>query len=114
LDTARDFLDVRDVVQAYEMLMRLDSVAGEVYNVCSGRETSIRSIFESFVKMVGLDRLINIKINVEHQDRKFDNAHVVGNNSKLKVSTGWSQVYSLSQTIIDTLDYWREECIDRG
>ena len=43
LSARRDFTDVRDVVRAYRLLVE-SAPAGEVYNVCSGRDVSIDEI----------------------------------------------------------------------
>src|SRR5207253_11347484 len=43
IDVTRDFTDVRDVVEAYLLLLE-QGRRGEVYNVCSGLEHSIRDV----------------------------------------------------------------------
>lgn len=43
LDVARDFSDVRTVAQAYLGLLQSD-VAGEIVNICSGRQQTLREI----------------------------------------------------------------------
>src|SRR5690606_16141947 len=48
LDALRDFLDVRDVVRAYQLLMA-HGVAGEVYNVASGETHSIRDLLNTLI-----------------------------------------------------------------
>src|SRR5208283_1227904 len=50
LAASRDFTDVRDVVRAYRLLAT-NGVAGQAYNVCSGREISIAALAE---QMAGL------------------------------------------------------------
>ncbi|WP_144180801.1 GDP-mannose 4,6-dehydratase, partial [Pseudomonas sp. Kh14] len=45
IDVTRDFLDVGDVISAYLALLD-NGVPGQVYNICSGREQSIRSLIE--------------------------------------------------------------------
>ena len=48
LETARDFLDVRDVVSAYIALAR-EGERGEIYNVCSGRAVVIRDVLRELI-----------------------------------------------------------------
>lgn len=52
LEAMRDFTDVRDVARAYvELVTR--GASGEVYNVCSGVERSIRSMLERLIELSG-------------------------------------------------------------
>ena len=41
LHATRDLTDVRDVVRAYDLTLRLGEI-GAVYNTCSGREVQMR------------------------------------------------------------------------
>jgi GDP-4-dehydro-6-deoxy-D-mannose reductase len=109
LNTGRDFLDVRDVVRAYFMIMELAGNSGETYNICSGREVSIRRVLDSFLALSDLPSRKGFSIEAEEQVRKFDNAHIVGDNSKLIKATGWAEKYSFEETIADTLNYWRSQ-----
>ena len=52
LTPRRDITDVRDVVDAYVLLAKR-GVAGTVYNVCSGRDYSMREIVDELVGSVG-------------------------------------------------------------
>jgi GDP-4-dehydro-6-deoxy-D-mannose reductase len=51
-DTTRDFVDVGDLSSAVVRLLDRDA-AGEIYNLCSGRETSIRELLDALISMVG-------------------------------------------------------------
>lgn len=103
LDARRDFLDVRDVVRAYRMLVEFGE-PGEVYNLASGVAYRIGEL---------LDRLIEqarVTIEVRHDParmRPSDIPVVAGNASKLRSATGWEPLYSLEQSLSDTIDYWR-------
>jgi nucleoside-diphosphate-sugar epimerase len=44
LDVARDFSDVRGVVDAYARLLETSAAIGGTYNVCSGRAVSLRQL----------------------------------------------------------------------
>lgn len=102
LNIIRDFLDVRDVVKAYYLLLHKGE-KGEIYNVCSGVGISL----ETVVKIM-TDRLnINVKIKTDKSlIRPSDNSIIVGNNEKLKNACGWVTQYSLKDSIGDVIDYW--------
>ena len=110
LSAEKDFLDVRDVVDAYVELMEKGS-DGEIYNICSGRGRVIRDILDSAI------RLSHVKIEVEISEKKFRPLQFprqVGNNLKLRNTIDWKPHYDFKTTIIDTLAYWREKAADRA
>ena len=103
LSIRRDFLDVRDVVNAYELMIR-KSNAGSVYNVCSNKGTSIGEILEILISYS------STHINVKEDPKKFRNNEansIVGSNLKLKRDLKWGVKYKLRETLFDMLNHWR-------
>jgi GDP-4-dehydro-6-deoxy-D-mannose reductase len=99
VDLIRDFSDVRDVVQAYLLLLR-KGTCGEFYNVCSGRGVSLRNIIETAAKMSELEAVIEIDPSkIRPSDPKF----IVGSAAKLKADTGWQPKYTLEETLRDMM-----------
>lgn len=104
LSACRDFTDVRDVVRAYKCLAR-DGVAGEIYNVCSGSPIQIKKILELILSYSSE----KIKIEVDKTKyRPIDISVISGDVTKIK-ELGWSPKILLQQTILDTLNYFREK-----
>jgi len=104
LASARDFLDVRDVVAAYVGLAE-KGTAGEIYNIASGQVTSIQTILDTVL------RLAKVKIQVEVSAEKYRpgaGQPMVGSSQKLHKLLGWQPRYTLEQTIADTMDFWRQ------
>jgi GDP-4-dehydro-6-deoxy-D-mannose reductase len=104
LDPKRDLSDVRDVVRAY-IAMMMSATPGRPYNVCSGRELSIRALVEAFVTRA--------RTSVEVvQDpalvRPNDAPLLVGDHGQLTAQTGWQPQIPFEQTVDDLLEYWRE------
>ena len=66
LDSVRDFLDVRDVVDAYCRLLD-PSVPHGVYNVASGRGVSVREILDTLTELAGITP--RIEVDPEQLDR---------------------------------------------
>jgi len=100
----RDFLDVRDVVKAYYLLLE-KGVAGELYNVCSGTGKSIKEIIDI------LSNLLDIQIDIEIDKEKIrpgDNKVIIGDNSKIHSLTGWRPQISITDSLRDLLVYWKE------
>lgn len=103
LDAKRDFNDVRDIVDAYIILMDRGRT-GEVYNVGSGKAHSVREMLERLLV------LANVPISVEQVSDKIrpsDIPLVQCDNSKIVRDMGWQMSYSLEKTLEDTLNYWR-------
>lgn len=103
LSVKRDFTDVRDIVCAYAALMQR-GIAGETYNVGSGRAIAIRELLE---EIIGLS---NAAIRIETDPDKFRPADVPvveADIRKLERDTGWVKRYELKDTLKDMLEYWR-------
>lgn len=105
LEPRRDLSDVRDVVRAYQAMMhRADP--GHPYNVCSGRELSIRALLETFVAQAA------IPVRIEQDPALFrptDAPLLVGSHQRLTASTGWEPAIAFEQTVLDLLTFWRAE-----
>ena len=103
LEAKRDFSDVRDVVRAYTMLME-KGIAGETYNVGSGRAVPIRELLDT---MLSLSRE---SIAVEQDParmRPSDVPLIEADTSKLREDTGWAPIYPLEETLTAMLDAHR-------
>lgn len=57
IDAERDISDVRDVAEAYAMLAASPS-PGTVFNICSGRSTSIRNVIDACRQITGRDVVV--------------------------------------------------------
>ena len=105
LSARRDFTDVRDVVRAYGMIIEKGS-AGETYNVGSGHAIAIQEI---------LDKILaesKAEISVEKDPNKFrpvDVPVIEADTTKLREATGWEPQIPLTQTIKETVEYWRNK-----
>ena len=105
LDARRDFTDVRDVVRAYRSLMT-DGHAGEVYNVCSGHDRSIRDVADILVGLSTADITLETDPALV---RPVDLSVLRGDNTKISDCTGWSPTIPIEQTLEDLLGFWRSQ-----
>lgn len=102
IDTTRDFTDVRDVVLAYRLLLE-QGKNGEVYNVCSGKERSIRLLIERMCELAG----VNVELRPDQARlRLSEQRRVCGSNDRLVTDIGWLPNYPLDQTLSDIVNYW--------
>ncbi len=110
LTIIRDFLDVRDVVRAYYLLL-VKGIKGEVYNVCSGTGYSIGQILEKLCKLVGITCPIDID---QKLIRPNDNPIIIGNNEKLISCTHWNIQYSIDDSLSDIVKFWKIKLRNEG
>ena len=100
LDPVRDMLDVRDVVEAYVLLLGMGQ-PGEAYNVSRGEGSSMREFFDRLAALIG------VRVEPEPDPalaRAADIPHLVGDSTKLRRATGWAPSRSLEQTLRGLVD----------
>jgi len=98
----RDFIDVRDVVEVYYLLLTKGK-RGEVYNICSGQGRSIQDIVTLLSDMLE----IPVRIKQEQsQIRPIDNPRIVGSYTKIQRDLGWEPTIPFDQTLQSMYDYW--------
>lgn len=98
-DTVRDFLHVRDVVEAYLALLERGAT-GEAYNVCSGEGISVRGLAQAVLHRVGVTAEIT---TTSAFARSVDVPVLVGSNAKLRRATGWTPRHSRDGIIDDLI-----------
>jgi GDP-4-dehydro-6-deoxy-D-mannose reductase len=98
----RDFTDVRDVVHAYDLLLKKGR-KGEIYNVCSGVGFSLRAIIDIMARLLDMDVAIDVD---QRLIRPADNRVIIGSNEKIKQELGWSNEIALEQSLKDVISYW--------
>jgi GDP-4-dehydro-6-deoxy-D-mannose reductase len=97
LEPLRDYLDVRDVIDAY-LLLAEKGVKGETYNIASGRGITIQQ---------GLDAMLSttdIEIKIETDPDRFrplDSPCLIGDSTKLRAATGWEPKYAIENTLTE-------------
>ena len=104
LDTRRAIMDQRDLVSAL-MLLAEKGTPGDVYNISSEHVYQMRDIVTMIEKQLG--HAFEIEVDPKLL-RPTDERIIVGDVTKLKRDTGWSQKIPMEQTVADMLDYWRK------
>lgn len=94
----RDFVDVRDVASAYDAVLAR-GIAGEVYNVASGRDLSVREVIEMLLHVAGATGTVKVETTT---GRPLDVLHVRADISKIQSHTGWQPFISFRTSLEDT------------
>lgn len=103
LAAERDFTDVRDVVQAYTMIME-KGVPGEVYNVASGKAYSIQYLLDVLLKYS--KTTIEVRVDPTRM-LPIDVPIVRGDVTRLQTLCGWQTTIPFETTLLDVLNDWR-------
>lgn len=116
LSKARDFLDVRDVVDAY---MRLISKARDlpqrvsIFNISSGEAHTIASLLDLLRGMARQPFEVEVDPRLLRPS-SADIASIACDSSRLRAATGWRPRYAIEDTLKALLDGWRAEYADIG
>ncbi|MGE7956486.1 GDP-mannose 4,6-dehydratase [Pseudomonas sp. NPDC089530] len=102
IDVTRDFLDVADVVNAYLALLR-SGAPGQVYNICSGQEHSIRSLIQQLADIAQVDMQL---VQDPARLRRAEQRRVRGSHARLRQVTGWTPETTLEQSLRAILSDW--------
>jgi len=105
IDSERDFLDVRDVCNAYRILLE-EPTNHKIYNVCSSQTFSVRKIISILEKKTG--KKANIVINPSFIN-KNERKKIAGQNTRITSETSWKPEIPFEQTVYDTFLYWKEK-----
>jgi GDP-4-dehydro-6-deoxy-D-mannose reductase len=101
LDSERDFLDVRDMAEAYARALAIPSTG--TYNVGTGQAVAIGDVLAT---LVGLAR-VPIRTEVDPARVRPGPARLAVDATRFRERTGWTPRIALADSLRDTLDYWR-------
>ena len=98
LASRRDFLDVRDVVRAYRLLLTRGR-PGEAYNIASGRPVAVRDLLRELCRLADLrPRLVVDPARYRPVDHRPSLSAV-----RIRRDTGWRPNIPLTTTLRDIL-----------
>jgi len=98
ISSRRDFLDVRDVVCAYRLLLE-KGAPGHAYNIASGHIRSIGEVIETIARLAGVHVLLESDPALT---RPTDSSAPL-DISRLRLDTGWEPRIPFEQTLRDML-----------
>ncbi|WP_083207739.1 NAD-dependent epimerase/dehydratase family protein [Fictibacillus arsenicus] len=101
LQNTRDFLDVRDAVRAYEILLQ-KGLHGEEYEITSGYPRTLENVISLINGHTKHDLIIQQQENTKPDIYKSSNGEAI-------VALGWKPIISFEDSIEDIFLYVREE-----
>jgi GDP-4-dehydro-6-deoxy-D-mannose reductase len=103
LDTIRDFIDIRDAVRAYWMVIS-EGQPGDVYNVCAGEGVQIRALLDALLAQTSSQIVVT---QAETRFTPWDVPRQVGNSIKLSNLGKFKRSFDLQESLSALLDEWR-------
>ena len=108
LDSLRTVADVRDAVRAYYLLVTVNPVPGEYYNIGGNHVCKVGDILNKLIELSSYKNKIKIQVD-KNRLRPIDANLQVPNVTKFTNHTGWKPVIPFETTMQDLLDYWRQQ-----
>jgi GDP-4-dehydro-6-deoxy-D-mannose reductase len=103
LSARRDLSDVRDVAEAYGLLLRPGGANGP-FNVASGETHVIGDLLERLLALTD----VPIEVVVDQSRlRPSDVPMLCGDSTRLRAELGWAPTRALDRTLADTLAFYR-------
>ncbi|NBO22268.1 SDR family oxidoreductase [bacterium] len=113
LKSLRTIADVRDAVRAYHMLLTINPIAGQCYNIGGTYTCEIGDILNKLLSLSPMRDIIKIEIDPERL-RPIDADLQVPNTNKFTSHTGWKTEIDFDTTMKDLLNYWRNCVRENG
>lgn len=98
LEPRRDFVDVRDAVRAYRLLLEADGGWGECFNVATGAPVAVRELLAGVIEAAGAGAAV---VEDPARRRAVDVPEQVGDATALRALTGWRPEVPLAASLRD-------------
>lgn len=107
LQSMRTWADVRDAVRAYYMLVTVNPVPGEYYNIGGSFSCTVEDMLKHLISISTCRDSIVVETE-QARLRPLDADLQVPDTKKFQTHTGWQPEIPFEKTMQDLLDYWRE------
>ncbi|MDA7450631.1 NAD(P)-dependent oxidoreductase [Candidatus Pelagibacter ubique] len=102
---SRDMIYISDVVNFYIMLANKKNLKGEIFNLGSGKKTTIKGIYNL------LKKITNYKVKNywgSMKNRYWDQSIWYSNNSYVKTKLNWKPEVSLKKGLTNTVNWYKK------
>ena len=104
LDPERDFLDVRDVCDAYARCLEAGLPAGTIVNIASGRARRVGDVLGALLDLAGVAAEVRTDAS---RLRPSDIPRACGDAARARELLGWVPRIAWETTLLDVLEDWR-------
>lgn len=103
-EQTRDFQYVKDAVSAYTLIVtKGNELAGEIFNIGTCKQTSIKELAELTIKLAGSKSEIQYE-----KGRSADLMSLEADYSEINKKVGWSPKYDLEEGLIRTITWYKK------
>ena len=106
LTPKRDFIHTYDMAAAVKLLLKVDKIGYDTFNLGRGIEYSVTDIVEAF------ERQLQEKITIEVDParvRRVEREHLLADVSKLERVAGWAPVWGIDEGIQNLVINWKNK-----
>ena len=108
LSPKRDFTYVEDTVNAFIKIAETEQTIGEVINVGSGAEISIKELFGLILKLTG--KQVEVDIDTKRvRPKDSEVGRLIADNSKAKKILKWQPVVPLKEGLKRTIEWFEQQ-----
>lgn len=104
----RDFVCVRDVVQACRLALEVPEAAGSAFNVASGRQYTVRQAAEALAKVLGKER---IQPKITGKYRVGDIRHCFADLTRTRQVLGYEPRVSLEEGLVELAEWLQGQTV---
>lgn len=100
----RDFFFVKDTALALSALLKAKNISGEIFNIGTGLEITIKTLIEKILALMSKE-----KLGIQYmKGRPADVPRLWVNPQKFNKKVKFKSVYSFEQGLKETIDYFKE------
>ena len=107
LDSLRTWSDVRDAVRAYHLLVTVNPIPGEYYNIGGTFSCTVGEMLQHLIALSTSKDEIRVETEPSRL-RLLDADLQVPDTRKFEAHTGWEPKIPFEDTMQDLLDFWRK------
>ena len=101
----RDFFYVKDTARALAGLIDIDNIAGEIINIGTGEEITMKDLLAKLLQLMGKEKELPIQFL---EDRPADVMRLWVDATKFKNITGFTNLMPFEEGLKTTIQYYME------
>jgi UDP-glucose 4-epimerase len=105
----RDFFYVKDTAEALSGLLGINNISGEIINIGTGEEITMKHLLEKLIAEMKSELKINYL-----EDRPADVPRLWVNPSKFRKITNFKSAYTFEQGLTETINYYKQLSIGKN
>ena len=105
----RDFLYVKDTCNGFLAVLKSDKLFGEIINIGSNKEISIKDLAHKIIQNTSLKNKIKIKKDsLRTRPKRSEVNRLLCDNRLILKKTNWKPIYDLDKGIKETVEWFKD------